>query len=122
MVLSVPSLEICKSNKFRRIWVNVWLSHRRPRLKHYVEQEDTQTSVKLLRKMQSQSVTAGMPALYELCSIDKALHVMLGRGDSRSSPIQLKPTSPGARQRRSSLQNLEVASLPKVVGVPGTWG
>ncbi len=95
---STDGPETCHSNKVRRICVNVRLSHCRPRLKHYLEQEDTQTSVKLLRKMQSASVTQGMPALYEMCSIDKALHVMLGRGDTRSAPIPFRATSLGGRK------------------------
>ena len=39
----------------------------------YMEEPDTQTAMKLLKAMNSATVLQGMPALYELCSIDKVL-------------------------------------------------
>ena len=50
------------------------------RLRAYLEEEDVQTSLKLLRKMCSPTVNAGMPALCEVMGLDKVLHVVVQKG------------------------------------------
>ena len=50
------------------------------RLRAYREEEDMQTSLKLLRKMCSPTVNAGMPALCEMMGLDKVLLVVVQKG------------------------------------------
>jgi len=49
-------------------------------LRTYLQEEDVQTSAKLLRKMFSLRVTEGLPALGEMMAIDKVLRAVLQKG------------------------------------------
>ena len=48
------------------------------RLRTYLEQADVSTSWKLLKQLTT--CQSGMPSLYELCSLDKAMRCVLPKG------------------------------------------